>query len=299
MLLRVAPGGFRCYTQAMNSRGPWCILAASVALLAAAQARAASPVWKITDTNGGTLFLGGSMHALRKSDYPLPSAFEQAFAKSDRLVFEDEEGKAESDKIFKSGEYPRGDSLKNHVDPRTYAYVIKFFGLLGVPEAQVAKYRPWALTLMLWSPSLRGLSHDLGVEGHFGQRARKKKMPVSGLVSAREHLSVFTGLSDRQSEGVLLLTFIPRDTGSYSDTIKAWKRGEADRLWRETHDAFSDYPAFGERILEARNRAWMPKIEGFVRSGHTYFVIVGMGHLGGPEGLLRLLKKRGYRVEQL
>ena len=283
----------------MNFRPGWITLATLLIVVGSVQVDAASPVWKVTDAKCGTLFLGGSIHALRKSDYPLPSAFERAFEKSQRLVFEDEEGKAEAEKIFKAGEYPPGDSLKNHVDPRTYAYVIKFFSLLGAPEAKVAKYHPWVLTLMLWSPGVQGLSHDLGIEGRFLQRARASNKPVSGLVSTREHLSILTGLSDRQSEGVLLLTFIPRKTENYADMISAWKRGEADRLWRETHEAFADYPAFGERILEARNRVWMPKIEGFLRSGQTYFVIVGMGHLGGPEGLLSLLKQRGYRVEQM
>ncbi len=251
-------------------------------------------MWKVTDGKGGTLYLGGSIHALRRTDYPLPPAFEVAFKKSDRLVFEDEEGKKEAAQIFKAAEYPRGDSLKKHVDPRTYAYVIKVFSLLGVAEAAVAKYRPWALTMMLWSPS-----NDLGVDGHFLKRARAAGKPVSGLVSTREHYAVFTGLTDRQAEGVLLLNFIPRESASFDQMISAWKRGDADRLWREAHDGYADYPAFGERLLEARNRRWMPKIEGYLHSGKNYFVIVGMGHLGGPGGLLKLLGQRGYQLEQL
>jgi uncharacterized protein YbaP (TraB family) len=36
-----------------------------------------------------------------------------------------------------------------------------------------------------------------------------------------------------------------------------------------------------------------------LRSGKTYFVVVGAGHMGGPNGLLALLRSRGYRIEQL
>ncbi len=277
----------------MDFRAAGVALISFVFVVCITPAEAGSPVWKVTDGKGGTLYLGGSIHALRRTDYPLPPAFDEAFKKSDRLVFEDEEGKKEAEKIFKTAEYPRGDSLKKHVDPRTYAYVVKVFSLLGVPEATVAKYRPWALTMMLWSPS-----NDLGVEGYFLKRARATKKPVSGLVSTREHYAVFTGLTDRQAEGVLLLNFIPRGGASFDQMVSAWKRGDADRLWRETHDSYSDYPAFGERLLEARNRRWIPKIESFLQSGKNYFVIVGMGHLGGPGGLLKLLEKRGYRLEQ-
>ncbi|MGI8436145.1 MAG: TraB/GumN family protein [Chthoniobacterales bacterium] len=264
-----------------------------------ALALAAAPVWKITDGKGGTLYLGGSVHALRKSDYPLPGAFDRALDASSHLVLEIDDSKLDDSKLRRIAEYPKGDSLRKHVDPRTYAYVQKFFGLLGVPEAKFSRFRPWALTLMLSSPGLAGLSTELGIEERLTRRAHAQHKPVLGLETTREHLNVFTGLSEKQSEGVLLLTFIPATGDAHEDIIGEWKRGEADKVWRSTRANFSEYPAFGERLIEARNRAWMPKIESYLRSGQTYFVVAGMGHMGGPEGVPALLRKRGYRVEQL
>jgi uncharacterized protein YbaP (TraB family) len=245
------------------------------------------------------LYLGGSIHALRKTDNPLPAVFDRAFADASRIAFEVEDDEATVKRVAKSGEYPRNDSLKNHIDPRSYAYLRSIFGLLGVPEAKFSRYRPWLLTVMLWSPSLHGLSHDLGVEEQITRRARAARKPTSGLVSMEEHLNVFTGLSDRQSEAVLLMTFIPGEKESYPAMVKAWRSGDVDTLWRRSRKAFAEYPAFGERLLEARNRRWMPKIESYFRSGERYFVVVGAAHLGGPEGLLALLKQRGYQAEQL
>lgn len=263
-------------------------------------ALAASPVWKVTAPGGGTLYLGGSIHALRSSDGALPPAFGLALAKSSRLILEsDDPDKAESERIRKSGEYPKGDSLKNHVDPRTYDYLKRFFGLLGMPEAKMARYRPWMLTLALWSPDLSGFSSELGVESQLMRRARAKGKPISGLVSAREHMNVFVGLTDKQSEAVLLLTFIPTAGSPEGNMMNAWRRGDVDVLWKQSRAAFAEYPAFGERVLEARNRRWLPKIEGYLRSDRISFVVVGSAHLGGPEGLLTLLRKRGYQLEQL
>jgi hypothetical protein len=37
--------------------------------------------------------------------------------------------------------------------------------------------------------------------------------------------------------------------------------------------AFADFPAFRERLIDARNRDWIPKIERDLRSGHVYFVV--------------------------
>ena len=256
-------------------------------------------MWKVTRPNGGTLYLGGSVHALRKSDYPLPAAFDRALAASSHVVFEVKEDRRSAERIAKAGEYPKGDSLKNHVDPRTYDYIRRIFALLGVPEAKFARYKPWLLTLFFWSPSLEGLSTDLGVEGYLTKRAAAAKKPTLGLVSTEQHMDVFTGLTERQSEAVLLLTFIPSSSGAKAQITSLWRKGEVDLLARRTYEAFAEYPAFAERILDVRNRAWMPNIESYLRSGETYFVVVGAAHLVGPQGLLSLLKNRGYQLEQL
>src|SRR5947209_13399257 len=93
----------------------------------------AASVWKVTNGNGGTVYLAGSIHALRKSDYPLPPAYNRALDLSGSIAMEVDEKAVmqSSESIAKAGEYPRGDSLKNHVDPRTYLYLKRLLGLLG------------------------------------------------------------------------------------------------------------------------------------------------------------------------
>jgi uncharacterized protein YbaP (TraB family) len=264
---------------------------------------AAACVWKVTAPNGGVLYLGGSVHALSRGDYPLPAAYNRAFDASNRLAFEvDHKALTEASRgIDKAGEYPRGDSLKNHVDPRTYAYLKKLFTLVNVSEDKFTRYRPWYLALMLQAPALHGLSSDLGVEEFLMRRAQTTRKPASGLETMREHMDVFAGLTDRQSEAMLLLMFIPVEgnTSSHVDLMKAWRRGDPETATRMVLDGFRDYPSLGNRILTARNHNWIPKIENYIRSGQTYFVVAGAAHFGGPEGVLALLRQRGYKIEQM
>lgn len=265
-------------------------------------AGAASCVWKATNPAGQVVYLGGSVHALRSADYPLPPAYNRAFDASSRIAFEVEPKALENSMkgFVKSGEYAKDDSLKNHVDPRTYDYLRRLFGLMHVPEEKFARYRPWFLALVLQSPSIHGFSSELGVEGFLEKRARANHKPMTGLESASEHLAIFSGLTDRQSEAVLLLTFIPQSGGAgQTQLLSAWRRGDADALAQMMKDSYRDYPAFGERLLDMRNRNWIPKIEEFARSGQTYFVVAGAAHMGGPNGVLSLLRQRGYRIEQL
>jgi len=76
-------------------------------------------------------------------------------------------------------------------------------------------------------------------------------------------------------------------------------RGDVEALASSTRAAYSDSPAFADRLLGARNRRWAPKLEGYLKSRQTYFVVVGAAHLGGRDGLLALMRARNYKVEQL
>ena len=278
------------------------IVIAAALILVSKQAGAAC-VWKVTrGTN--VVYLGGSIHALKSSDYPLPAAYNRAFDASDRLVLEvDPKALLESSKgILKAGEYPKGDSLKNHVDPRTYDYLQRVFRLLKVPETKFARYRPWFLSLVLQAPALHGMSETLGVEEFLLRRARANSKPVSGLESAREHADVFLGLTDRQSEAMLLMMFLPtqRGHGSTGDEIaRAWRRGDADTDTRIMIDEFRNFPSLADRFLTDRNHKWIPKIEEYLESGKTYFVVAGAAHMGGTHGLVAILRARGYHIEQL
>ena len=261
---------------------------------------AASCVWQVTSAQGETLYLGGSVHALRSTDYPLPAPYQRAFDASSRLVFEtDPNSMAAATKgLIKAGQYPKGDSLKNHVDPRTYAYVRRFFALRNVPEEKFNTYRPWLIDLMLESPPNE--NYELGVERFLRRKALAGRKPITGLESVEEHIAPFVGLNDREGEALLLIYFINmgRANSTSGNILDSWRRGDAEALARVMHVAYQEFPAFAHRLINQRNRRWVPKIEGYLKSGQTYFVVAGAGHMGGSEGIVGLLRARGYKVEQ-
>lgn len=257
-------------------------------------------VWRVTAPGGGVLYLGGSAHSLRSADYPLPPAYNRAFDSSERLVFEIAPDSSFSQRLNKAARYPHGDSLKNHVDPRTYEYLRRLFATRNAPEEKYAVYRPWYIALELHLPDSSGLLSSLGVEHYLARRAVANHKPMSGLESAREHLDVFSGLTDQQAEAIILVHLISYASGPKYDAFSAaWHNGDAEALNRLAKNEYVDFPAFGQRILDDRNRNWIPKIEGYLHSHHTYFVVAGAAHMGGPNGVLALLKARGYQIEQL
>jgi uncharacterized protein YbaP (TraB family) len=59
------------------------------------------------------------------------------------------------------------------------------------------------------------------------------------------------------------------------------------------------YPELQEKIVDERNRRWLPQIEKFLQRGEETLVVVGAAHLVGKNGVIELLRRRGYRLEQM
>jgi uncharacterized protein YbaP (TraB family) len=229
----------------------------------------------------------------------LPPPYNRAFDLSSRIVFEDD-GKASPftvRRFMKSGEYPKNDSLKNHIDPRVYDYLRRVFAVWKVPENEFAKLRPWAL--VMWFTSLG--TNSLGVEYFLRNRAEVNHKPIEGLESFREHAQIISGLNDEQAQVVLLSGFVSQSSGTEKgqQILAAWRAGDVDTIERGMRSGFRDLPSFYQRLIIDRNHSWIPKIEGYLKGRDTCFVVAGAGHMGGPDGVLALLKTRGYKIEQL
>lgn len=54
-------------------------------------------------------------------------------------------------------------------------------------------------------------------------------------------------------------------------------------------------PSYYKALFEDRNRAWMKKISKLISKKSVFFA-VGAGHLGGQNGLLELLRQKGFVV---
>jgi uncharacterized protein len=57
-------------------------------------------------------------------------------------------------------------------------------------------------------------------------------------------------------------------------------------------------PDLRDRLLIDRNKRWVPKIEALADGPDTAMVIVGAGHLVGPDSVVDLLQKDGRIVRQ-
>ena len=124
---------------------------------------------------------------------------------------------------------------------------------------------------------------------------------MQGLETADYQISVFDGMTLEQQDRMLAQTIkeLQTELASVGKLADAWKVGDAPTVERIVQAELKAEPLIYQRLLVDRNNNWLPKIEAlFARRGHA-LVVVGAAHLVGPDGVVAMLKAKGYTVEQL
>jgi uncharacterized protein len=196
-----------------------------------------------------------------------------------------------------------GQSLDTVVSPTTFTLVNKTVSDLGLPMEPLKQFKPWMLALTLlgleWEKA--GFDADLGLDKHFFDQATSEGKPVQGLETLDYQIARFDEMPMSDQDHLLAESLSELDTEmtSVKALADAWKVGDVPTVEHIVLDDLKAEPRLYQRLLVERNRNWLPKIEAlFARPGHT-LVVVGAAHLVGPDGLLAMLKARGYTVQQM
>src|SRR3954464_3715377 len=278
-----------------------------VALVAAAQAVEAKTFgWKATGKSG-TIYLVGSIHVMSASFYPLNPALDAAFKDADLLVEEVDLAQMTDPMaqmaMLTRGMLPSGQSLDKVLSPATLALVNKTTADMGGAAGPLMRFKPWMLAIALQGMELAKAGFDpaLGLDQHFYEQAKEGGKTVQGLETVDYQISRFDQLTLEQQDRMLAetpkqLATEPRTVGKLGDEGKSGDVAALERI--ALADVKSD-PAMYQRLLVERNKNWMPQIEAlFARRGRA-LVVVGAAHLIGPDGLIAMLRAKGYTVEQL
>jgi len=284
-------------------------VAVAVAAVVTTVVQAQSPhsfIWKVS-SSAGSAYLVGSVHVLAKDYYPLAPALEAAYKGSDLLVEEmnlDEITTPDAQmRTLARGLLPGGQTLDMVVSPTTYALVTARTQSLGLPLEPLKRFKPWmlALTVVALEWQKAGFDDAYGLDRHFFDRAKAEGKPIQGFESADFQLGLLDGLSAADQDRMLAESLKESETelGSVAALAMAWKNGDAPTIERLVLSDMKDDPVMYNRLLADRNRAWVPAFEALLARKARPFVVVGAAHLVGPDGLLALLKARGYSLEQL
>ncbi|WP_246357195.1 TraB/GumN family protein [Pyxidicoccus fallax] len=268
-------------------------------------------LWEVKDGSGrgGTAYIVGSIHMGREGELTLPPAMETAFAKSDALVVEVDVGKVDpavmQKLVMELGRFPEGQRLSQRLDPVTMTLLGRATERMGVPVSSFEPLRPWLVSMVLSITELQkaGYQQGHGVDRAFLDRAQAANKPVLELETAEGQLRMLAGTPDALQD--LMLRDQLRRTREAGEVlhqlISAWKAGDADGMATLLLEGAADptYRPVYERIFFERNVQMATGVDALLGQPKTHFVVVGAGHVVGPEGLVALLQKKGHAVRQL
>ncbi len=281
----------------------WCVGFLCIFFLGVTYAE--TSVWKITKNNQH-LYLGGTIHVLSATDYPLPDPFEKVYQLSQRVVLETDMQKLQKGDyqqlMLHKLIYQDGKTLASVLSTQTYQRLQNYCKSRNILLSSIEAFKPGLVTMILLLTELQrlGLS-GAGVDAFFNSKAQQDNMPVSQLETLEEQLDFLVDMG-RGKENELIensLNDLADLPAMMKNLKRAWRTGNMAALERVAMESYiGKYPHTLDSLLEDRNSKWMSKLETMLQSAEVEFVLVGVLHLTGEQGLLNQLKSRGYAVEQ-
>jgi uncharacterized protein YbaP (TraB family) len=253
-----------------------------------------------------TVYILGSIHVLRASDYPLSPAVLDAYSSAKSVVMEvnlDEiDAQQMQSELLASALLPAGKSLPAILGRQRYGRADALAREVGVEFSAFDQFAPWFAAEAISQLQLMqlGFQPQSGVEMYFLERARGDGKSVAGLETVHDQIALFDAMSmDAQAEYLVSSLEQARDLPKQVDAmVQAWRHGDTGWFENQLQAELGRDPQLYQSVLVARNRKWLPKIEALLNGDKNYLVIVGTGHLVGQGSVIDLLKKDGIGATQ-
>jgi len=263
-------------------------------------------VWMVR-SGTDTIYLGGTVHLLRPSDYPLPQEFEEAYGNSSHLYFETDisamNDMATQMALLQELTYSDERTLQSVLNAEAYEALAVHLQSIGMPIMMMDKFKPGMVVSTLQVLEFQKLGFTpQGVDAHFHNRAVSDGKQIGQLETLEEQIQYLANMgAGNESEFILLsLRDLTQISTMMEDLIGAWRQGDADALDALfVEDMREESEDLYDSLLVERNNNWLPVIEALFESAGTEFILVGAAHLVGESGLLKQLQDKGYAVQKI
>lgn len=258
-------------------------------------------LWQIKGSNVDSC-LFGTIHSEDPRVTQLPEAVEACFNRADILMLEMSLDQMTSARVAGLMLQDADGSLSKQVGKSLAQEATAAMQSLGVPPQVTEFLQPWAVVMTLSAPPQ--------VSGQFLDKQLYSKAIAAGkrfqpLESPEEQISVFSSLTINEQKSLLhnVLDEYQSYPGMYEQLTKAYLARDLDKLVEISFaNPMSDDPALQDKVMDQllsrRNHRMADRMEAYFNQGKV-FIAVGALHLVGEEGLISLLRQRGYTVSRI
>ena len=257
-------------------------------------------LWVVKDKDT-TIYLFGTVHALKPHLGWFDSAVRKAFDRSAQLVLEIPLPDPEQARsvILPLAIDATGRSLRDKLSVADRAAYTAAMGKLGVPAEAFDRFQPWfaAVTMAQLSLQKAGFTPADGVEPALDAAAKARHKPVSGLETLQQQLGYFHDLPEKDQIAFMMagVKDLDRFGAIIGAMVDKWKAGDANGLGALMNADLTSQPTLYKVLLVDRNARWARWIDRRMKTPGTVFVAVGAGHLAGKDSVQAQLAR--YRLK--
>ena len=270
-----------------------------ISLFSNAQELEKSLLWKISG-NGlkKPSYLFGTIHLT--CDTSLDANTLNALETTEQLYLElDMDDKSIQMKLMKLMMMKDGAKLSTLLSPEDFKILDEFMKKnLNMSAKLFDSFKPFMISSMLFPKMLDCKSQS--VESELMKITKEQNEEIFGLEKAEDQMKVFDEISYQDQADELLKTVkdnLEKDKKEFQEMITIYQNKDIEGMLKMMSDSDNKITSKNQDILlNDRNKKWIPIMIKIMKDKPTFFG-VGAGHLAGEEGVIKLLRKQGYKVE--
>jgi len=257
-----------------------------------------SVLWRVSG-NGlkQDSYLFGTIHAVPENRFVINDSIKKYLNKSEVVVLEanvDISLKEQID-MAKKMILPGGKTIKDYMEPQEYSKLYSYLkDSLKISESKIERYirlKPIFLSSVILVEAIGKIkAFDVEI-----QKIAKKKKQMVYLETIAEQMSFMDSIPIEKQ--------VPKDEKDYKvdkgyfELLSMYEKQDLNKL-DSLFKSDVEFKFMEDQLLIKRNTTWVPKIQGLMNAEPT-FVAVGCGHLSGEQGLIALLRNKGYTLEPI
>jgi uncharacterized protein YbaP (TraB family) len=255
-------------------------------------------LWEISGNDlGSASYLYGTMHMICAEDFIIGEQLKEKFKASQKVYLEvDMDDPAMNMKMMQLSML-QGKKLSDIFSDSDYHKLNIFFrDTIGMPLTLLNTMKPFILFSILTQKSLP-CSEQESYELRFIEMAKAQSKEVLGLETIEEQMKIFDDMPD-SLQVQMVMRFVDEfqvQKKEFAKMAAAYKQEDLDAIYQHIMSS-PDIAGSEEVLLFNRNKKWIPIMEKAMQKEKVFFA-VGAGHLGGPEGVINLLREEGYTVK--
>lgn len=257
-------------------------------------------LWKISG-NGLSQhsYLYGTIHIMPKDKFLVSPKIRDAFNNSALMALEVDLDLDFKTKIQMAQEMilPGGKTIKDYMTVEDFKKLNSFcLDSLKMKKRKLKKYYRFKPFFFSSVVAQEQMGETSSYELEFMKMAKKRKMKTIGLESIEFQMQTINKISIEDQAKMLVQEFGSNPSVQFDEMLNLYLKEDLEGLYKVVSEESNAIPEFNHNFLVVRNKNWIPVIEKNI-SSNAFFIAVGAAHLPGENGVIQLLREKGFTVE--